>query len=208
MRLDHLAWANSSMEEAISSFTEMSGIEPQPGGPHKGAGTQNAIIRIGEGMYLALDAPDPSQSMVGNNGERLRALPGAETFIYVMAVDAMEPVEAALDREGIPHHRRSGRRARPDGQVVASEVVVPDSTEWAAALPSFVMWVGGPHPSDDAPEVPLIDFAIYHPRGDELRTLFDRLGIDVAVRDADAFFLHTALNGKHGIFVLPTIPLG
>lgn len=204
MRLDHMAWANASMDEALAQFTQFSGVAPQPGGAHQGAGTQNAILRIGNAMYLALDAPDPSQSAVGNNGERLLALPAPETFIFVMAVDDLEPVEAALDREQIAHHRRRGHRRRPDGQVLESEVVVPDSPEWGAAIPNVVRWVSGSHPSADAPGVPLVEFAVYHPRSSELADLYTRLGISVPVRHAEDFFMHTMLKGSKGYFTLPT----
>src|SRR5690606_25844353 len=121
--------------------------------------------------------------------------------------DELEGVEAALDREGIAYHRREGRRRRPDGQVVASEVTVPDSPEWGAALPQVVRWVGGPHPSEDAPHVPLVEFVVYHPRADELGALYSRLGIEIPVRQGAEFFLQTVLKGERGYFSLPTLPL-
>jgi glyoxalase-like protein len=57
--LDHLVVAATTLADGIDWFAEVTGATPQPGGKHVAMGTHNALMRLGERIYLEIIAIDP-----------------------------------------------------------------------------------------------------------------------------------------------------
>ena len=57
--LDHLVVAATTLADGIDFVAERTGAIPQPGGKHVAMGTHNALLRLGERVYLEIIAIDP-----------------------------------------------------------------------------------------------------------------------------------------------------
>jgi glyoxalase-like protein len=57
--LDHLVLAATTLADGIEFIAEVTGATPQPGGKHVAMGTHNALLRLGERVYLEIIAIDP-----------------------------------------------------------------------------------------------------------------------------------------------------
>jgi hypothetical protein len=58
-QLDHLVVAATTLADGIDYIAEMTGVGPQSGGKHVAMGTHNALLRLGERVYLEIIAIDP-----------------------------------------------------------------------------------------------------------------------------------------------------
>ena len=57
--LDHLVVAAATLADGIDYIAARTGVAPQPGGKHVAMGTHNALLRLGERVYLEIIAIDP-----------------------------------------------------------------------------------------------------------------------------------------------------
>ncbi len=57
--LDHLVVAATTLADGIDYIASITGVAPQPGGKHVTMGTHNALLRLGERVYLEIIAIDP-----------------------------------------------------------------------------------------------------------------------------------------------------
>jgi len=57
--LDHLVLAATTLADGIEFIAEVTGATPQPGGKHVAMGTHNALLRLGDRVYLEIIAIDP-----------------------------------------------------------------------------------------------------------------------------------------------------
>jgi hypothetical protein len=57
--LDHLVVAAATLADGVDYVATLTGIAPQVGGKHVAMGTHNAVLRLGERVYLEVIAIDP-----------------------------------------------------------------------------------------------------------------------------------------------------
>ena len=58
-QLDHLILAATTLADGIEFVADITGATPQPGGKHVAMGTHNALLRLGDRVYLEIIAIDP-----------------------------------------------------------------------------------------------------------------------------------------------------
>jgi hypothetical protein len=68
--LDHLLWGHRDLDEAVDELSRRSGVRAVFAGVHPELGTQNALARIDERVFLEVIAPAPRAA---RRGARSRA---------------------------------------------------------------------------------------------------------------------------------------
>ncbi|HET6412058.1 MAG TPA: VOC family protein [Anaeromyxobacter sp.] len=161
IELDHIVVAARRLGEGVDWIEDRLGVRPDPGGTHDGFGTHNALLRLGDDVYLEVLAPDPAQPrptrprLFGLEDEicrsllvhgpsllhwvvRTRDLPGA---IAALVGCAGNP-EAVL---GIASHMRRG-------DLSWTLTIRPDGARPPDGLPSVIDWGEAPHPCARLPD--------------------------------------------------------
>jgi len=60
--IDHLVVAAATLADGIDYAASLTGAVPHPGGKHVAMGTHNALLRLGEKLYLEIIAIDPAST--------------------------------------------------------------------------------------------------------------------------------------------------
>lgn len=204
LMLDHIVWASPDLDVGAELLAAVTGVAPVRGGSHPGFGTRNCLLGLGLRLYFELMAPNPAQSLDGNRGGALAALPGPGLLTFVVRTDDLDDYErraaAAGVRVGPPV---SMERTRPDGRRLAWTCRFPADPELGDLVPFAIDWHDTPHPSETLPPgLRLLSLEALHPRPDRLRAIYAALGLDVAVRSAPRAGLMARLDSPAGEVVL------
>lgn len=206
MKLDHFAWATSSLDKGIAEFVRLGGPTAAFGGSHSGQGTCNALASLGEGIYLAIDAPDPAQEQKGTYGEVLGQLNGFDLNVFAVACDDLKPVMEVMRSHGIDCDIVHKSRVRPDGVELKSSVLEIPHHTYGKVMPHFMQWHTPEHPSLTAPAgCTLADFWVEHSEPHALIQFYRSFGLETPVRPASTPKLAVRLVGNRGEFLLPTV---
>jgi hypothetical protein len=174
--LDHLIVAGPDLAALVMALRQHTGVAAAPGGRHLGHGTHNALAGLGEGRYLELLAPDPDQA----GGTFAAALAGYRApTLHTWCARAGEAAAVAerVRAAGCVPRRLAMQRRRPDGSVLAWELVFVDGHPFADLVPFFIDWLGTPHPSASlAGGLRVRALTLAHPDADGLVGLLRRLG--------------------------------
>ena len=183
--LDHLIVAATTLADGIEFIAEVTGVVPQPGGKHVAMGTHNALLRLGDRVYLEIIAIDPDgekpprprwfdlddPAMQAQLAERPRLIHWAARTHDLDAALAATPIPL-----GTPHPM-----ARGDFRW---RITIPDNGVRPAGgvLPTLLQWEGR-HPADNLPAsgATLAQFAASHPTPDAMRKTLGALGLQDAL---------------------------
>lgn len=203
--IDHLLWAAPDLDSGGALFRELTGIEAAVGGTHDGHGTRNRLASLGEGVYFEIISPDPAQSLTGNLGGRIAAMPHPQLMQFALRSDHLDGILAAARGAGLQVHDPVHMgRTRPDGVRLDWSILYLDDPRWPGFLPFVIDWKGSPHPSDSAPRgCTLKEFVILHPDPQPLAEVYAALGVQVELRRASRPSLQAVLETPRGPLVLP-----
>jgi hypothetical protein len=202
--LDHLIYAVPDLDAAVEEVFRSLGVRPAGGGRHEGWGTHNAVLGLGDGAYVELLAPDPSQPTPPR--PRLAGLDDLAEPRLVAWAARSDDIEASLERARAagfdPGPAMAMSRTRPDGVVLTWRVTPPPS-EVPAAVPFLIDWGDSPHPSIDAPAGAQLDrFEIEHPDPERTRASLAALGLDLPVTAGPQAILLATLRSDSGVVEL------
>ncbi len=187
VELDHLMWGAPTLDEGIRETERLFGARPAPGGVHPGLGTRNALLSLGDRVYLEVIAPDPAQNLAGTFGERLAGLDGCGLITWAagspgLAALAQKAAGLALAARGpVPTERRT-----PDGALLKWELLFLGGHRFPGLVPFFIDWMDTPHPATTNPRGGTFrSLQIRTPDADSLNGLFAGLGVDMRAEAAD-----------------------
>jgi len=190
--LDHLILATTSLTRGMEEFTRLTGVVPRRGGQHPGRGTENALVSLGPGHYLALLAP------IDNAGDASSA--------------NLTPAGWALHTRDLP---RLIDRVRAAGFQLLGPIPgsrrTPDSTllQWRAAstggpgvevAPFFIEWAPGTaHPSSTSPGgCRLVTMEVVAPDTTRVHDLLKAAGHSTALRAGSPGGIRFSLDCPRG----------
>jgi hypothetical protein len=153
--LDHLVVAARRLDEGVRWLEDRLGVAPDAGGRHDGFGTHNALLRLGDDVYLEVLAPDPAQPrppqprLFGlNDPESRRLLEGGPRLLHwvVRARDLPAAIAAMTDAAGESETALGIATSMRRGDLRWTLGIRADGARPPHGLPSVIDWGRTPHP--------------------------------------------------------------
>ncbi|WP_066941505.1 VOC family protein [Microtetraspora fusca] len=197
--LDHLVYAVPDLEAGVAAFATLTGVAPSAGGAHPG-GTANYLVGLGDGAYLEIIGPDPSQPGVRPRAFGLEAL--TEPTLAAWAVrtgDIEATVRQAREAGYDPGSIEPLSRRTPDGTLLEWRLTRRDDPAAVRTTPFIIDWGSTAHPSASGiPALSLASFTVIHPEPASARGPLDALGVTVPVERGPAPGLRAVLDTPEG----------
>ena len=167
MILDHLVVGATTLPEAQARIEDALGVSMQPGGQHAVFHTHNALMGLGDGLYLEAIAPDPDRPAPQRpRWYDLDRFSGpARLSNWACAVDDMDAALPLMpDGSGAPVDV-----ARGDLQwrmAVSPQGTTPFDNLW----PALIEWPMGVHPAGRLTPTGIVlkRLTLIHPQADAL----------------------------------------
>jgi hypothetical protein len=184
--LDHLVLAATTLADGIDYIATVTGVAPQPGGRHVAMGTHNALLRLGERVYLEIIAIDPLAAkprrprwfeldriaLQSELTERPRLVHWVARTTDIERARALCPVELGA----VQPMERGDYRWR---------ITIPDDggMPGRGLVPTLIQWDVPAHPADKLPvtNVQLRSLAATHPEPATIRAALKALGLSDAL---------------------------
>ncbi len=142
-RVDHVVMGVRDLDEAAHQLGERFGLAAVGGGRHRGWGTANRVVPLGEAYLELVAVVDPVEAAASLFGRWVgaMALSGAG-WGWVVRTDDLEGIASAHDWEVA-----KGARTGSDGRVVTWRLAGVEAAASAGYLPFFIQWgEGTSHP--------------------------------------------------------------
>ena len=180
--IDHLVITAPSLAAGTKMLHDALGIWPQPGGEHVRMGTHNALLRLGEKLYLEVIAIDPA--MANPNRPRwfrldeltAQSMPRLATWVARCA-----DIHAAHAACGAMHGEiEAMSRGDLNWQISIAE---DGSMPFDGIAPSLIQWQSPQHPASRLEDrgCELVSLSGFHPHAERLGDLLSALKIESRV---------------------------
>jgi hypothetical protein len=198
--IDHLMFAASDLESGMDKVEELLGVRPAPGGQHQGFGTHNALLALGEKVYLEVIAPDPELEPPARGLLPDFLEPEPHLVTWIIRSGEIETLSRELTEAGYPTGKvYPGRRETPDGTIIKWKLTDPYAMPLGGAVPFLIDWGSSPHPCEQAPlGGKLSGLRIEHPDPASVDEAMDVLSVKMDVRQAPNFNLVATIETPNG----------
>ncbi|CAK9063363.1 unnamed protein product [Durusdinium trenchii] len=203
--VDHLVWCVPSVAEGIDLFEAMTGVKACIGGQHLGLGTHNALISLGEGVYLEILARDPAQDEGSWLGIDCPRKPCLTTFCVQPSGGSLEEIATSgCDIGTIKDFSRENTEGKTLNWRLAADhhSLGYEKLPFGGLVPFIVDWSVNQlaHPSAISPKgCRLVELKAFHPNAIELRRRLEALKVkDVTVEHGDTSRLVATLDSPKG----------
>jgi hypothetical protein len=203
--IDHLIITVSDLKTGMDYVENLLGVRPIIGGRHPKLGTHNALVSLGETIYLEIVAPDPELAAP----ERGRFLEGSfdntpKLATWVMRTEEIEALASHTSQHGLDLGEvQQGKRETPDGKIISWKLT--DPYEWAhdGAIPFLISWGDTPHPASTTPIAgEFINLIVESPEPEQLKKTFNLLGVNIEIKKAAKLKLTATVNTDKGIITI------
>ena len=206
-QVDHILLGASDLDRAMLEFERVTGVRPQYGGKHP-FGTHNALVSLGNGLYVELIALQPG----AKPPPFFSQLAALENLIenltpigWAASITAPQQIRQ-LESEGFHlSDARAGSRIKPDGTTLQWEVF--ELQQQLPGAPLFISWAPkSVHPSGTSPTgCKLQSFTIATPESEMASRLLSVLEISIPVLKAPTERFTVALECPKGKVVFETV---
>ena len=180
--LDHLIVAATTLSDGIEYLAGITGVTPQPGGRHVAMGTHNALMRLGERVFLEVIAIDPE----GAKPARPRWFDLDNLALQAELTERPRLIHWVARTTDIEH--AAARCPVPLGAVHSLSrgdyrwrITITDDGKppGKGIVPTLIQWDVAAHPADSLPEsgVSIAAFAGAHPQPEAVRSALAALGL-------------------------------
>ncbi len=185
MKLDHIMYAASDLQEGIDEIEKLTGVQAVFGGAHPGNGTCNALLSLGDAQYFEIIAPDPDQALEGTLGQELFDHQFSGIRTWAVAVEGFGNLKIELERFGYQSHVIEMSRTRPDDVKLSWQILRVSGHPFGLYMPFFIDWLQSPHPADETPRgCTLESFVVQLAENKNLyQQVANAIGLDVEVID-------------------------
>ena len=183
--VDHVIVGIDDIKRGLEQFERLTGVSPVVGGVHPGAGTQNALVSLGERTYLEIMAPAENASP--SVRERFGRFSTLTPTGWAVSTTSAAASEQLLRASGyVVRGPSAGSRVRPDGEVLrwtTLSVDVPRATK----VPFLIEWnAESRHPAGTSPAgCRLQDLSIWERAPSALNSFVRQLGLAVSIREGE-----------------------
>ncbi|MEM6680867.1 MAG: VOC family protein [Pseudomonadota bacterium] len=204
--LDHIVLGVPDLESGIAYVEDKLGVRAAFGGIHPDIGTHNALLSLGDGVYLEIAAIAPNVAAPPNDfTDILGTLTQPRIISWALSSrDIAHHRQIALDA-GLPMgDLKDGSRAKPNGDVLRWRLTQPMPKPLGGTVPFLIDWGETPHPSKAAPAAGAfvaLRFAVPEPTA--LQTGFTALGLPYDVTSAPEPQMTATIKTAHGLVELP-----
>ncbi len=184
---DHLVLAATTLADGIDYVASLTGVAPQPGGKHVTMGTHNALLKVGERLYLEIIAIDPE----GTKPARPRWFDLDNVALQAELVEQPRLIHWVARTEDIDAAVRACAVSLGTVHALARgdyrwRITVPDdgTRPGKGLVPTLIQWDVPVHPADRLPpsSVSLVELAGSHPDPAPIRAALAKLGLSDALR--------------------------
>ena len=181
------------------------GVRPVEGGQHPNFGTHNAVVSLGDAVYLEILAPDPELPAPARGRlfqDRFSRPSGLAN--WVLRTDAIEDLYTKVVAQGLGLGRvEKGERVKPDGTVLSWYLTDPYPLPFDGAIPFLISWGNSPHPAASAPDAgKLTRMQINHPHPEAVLKYLDLLDVGIIVEKSLTFNLIAEIETPQGKVLL------
>jgi len=192
------------LDEALTSFEKKLGVRPIFGGYHSTFGTKNALINLGNNIYLELlAADDHNTSVPPPRWMGVDLLTKNQITRFAIRSNTLKK-----DSEVLKKFNRemgnigSGSRNTAEGAILQWQLIMPLPTPEIELVPFVLDWSKTEkHPSELLPNMGCQFVEIYgtHPNPNEFTDVLKSLDYNLTIKKADQTSLRLILNSPHGI---------
>lgn len=175
MCIDHFMWVCKDLDEAIASFYQVTGVKAEKSGAHKGMGTHNALLSLGEKCYLEILSVDPAQDIQTKFTQRIQALEVPGLLTWAAQKDDLDDVQVmSCEAELVDIPAVAASRMTEAGDQLDWQLKFLGGTE--LGFPFLIDWLDSPHPALTSPKgCDMGVFTIFSPDAEKLMADFKRL---------------------------------
>lgn len=200
-RVDHIIFATPDVDDTADRFTTTLGVRAVPGGKHPAWGTRNALIALGDQVYLEIVGPDlevPATDVPRPFG--LDSLSAPRLVTWAARGRALEALAGQARANGIDLGEVQRRtRRRPDGVLLSWAMTDSTTPRADGIIPFFIDWGATPHPATtSARGGTLVGLRARHPDAAGVLAMLGSLGLALEVEPDDAPELIATLETRRG----------
>jgi catechol 2,3-dioxygenase-like lactoylglutathione lyase family enzyme len=200
--LDHVSVAVPNLGPALDWFERATGVRPIEGGAHRAMGTHNALVGLGDAVYLEILASDPAREADSPHAEWMRSLQRPTGFGWCFRCDDASTHADGLRAAGLRPQLLPLDRCTPSGDVLRWTLVVLDHDQ-GMAVPYFIDWRGAESPAGRLPaQCSLVAATPASPDPDRTGEILVALGLPPKVDFADHSGLSIELATPRGSLLI------
>lgn len=204
-RIDHIAYAVPDLAKGCKDLEEKLGCQVIIGGRHLNNGTHNALVNLGNEIYLELLAID--QENIDIQAPRwmgVDIITEPRVTRWAIKSDDLTSELANLKKynEGLAQSFE-GSRKKQDGTILRWHMALPLPSPEIELAPFAVDWKDSIHPTKSLPdECELIGIEFKDPNPSAIHELFSTLDIERPVMQSDRPEIKLIIKSPNGIVEL------
>lgn len=203
--IDHIVYAVSELENGIHQIHQKLGAKPVYGGRHLHQGTHNALLKLGNGCYFEIIAPDPENKNIKAPrwmGVDLIKEPCITRWAIKSSDISADIRHISALKSGLGESKE-GQRMTDTHKLLKWHLSIPQPSPLVEPIPFLIDWEYSEHPSECLPDICRIEsFNLYSDKAEELNQALSALGIKQYASQSDEASIQLTVRCPNGLVKL------